>query len=65
MNQRTVIVVTEPRKRWVFSTLKDACNHFGWVYNTMNRKGDKFMIDDFILVERLQIIRKGGREKET
>ena len=65
MNQRTVIIVTDPPKRWAFSTLKDACNHFGWVYNTMTRKGDKFIINDSILVERLQIIRTGGKEKET
>ncbi len=65
MNQRTVIIVIDPFKRFAFSTLRDACNHYGWVYNTMTRKGNKFMIDDSILVERLQIIRTGGKQKET
>jgi hypothetical protein len=60
MNQRTVIVVTDPPKRRVFSTLRDACNHYGWVYNTLSRKGSKFFINDSILVERIEIIRKGG-----
>jgi len=65
MSQRTVILVTDPPMRLVFSTLRDACNHYGWVYNTMNRKGSKFFINDSILVERCEIIRTGGKEKET
>lgn len=74
MSQKSVIVVSkwnnqsphpsvEFEKTVVFSDLKTVCEHFDWVYNTICRKGDQFMLGDY-LVQRLPILRAGGEEKE-
>lgn len=74
MSQKSVIVVTnlwsaemtnrksESMDQDVFATLQDACDHFGYKYNTLCRKGDSFRHKDY-LFQRKQIRRSGGEEK--
>lgn len=39
MNRKTVIIVVgEEQNTLCFGNLKKACNHFGWVYNTLVQK---------------------------
>ena len=39
MNRKTVIIVVgEEQNALCFGNLKKACNHFGWVYNTLVQK---------------------------
>ena len=53
MNQKTVVLVeslSSIESAWferyqIFSSLKKACNYFGWTYNTMKQKGHAFIIE--------------------
>jgi len=75
MSQKSVIVVRRfqsgtdidistsvPMRTKVFADLKSAAEHYGWVYNTVCRRGD-FFIEGNYEVLRKPIIRKGGQEK--
>jgi hypothetical protein len=46
----------------VFADLKAAAEHYGWVYNTICRRGNFFIEGNYEVI-RKPILRKGGEEK--
>lgn len=76
MSQKSVIVVRRfqsgtdivistavSMRTKVFADLKSAAEHYGWVYNTICRRDDFFIVGNYEVL-RKPILRKGGQEKE-